>query len=102
MIETAHAEEAILVLQQTELAISVVLSDVRLPGSVDGFGLSRWVRNNRPEVAVMLVGSLSKATEAAAELCEDGPLLSKPYDPQVLLDHIKRLLAQKKQTPRGG
>jgi hypothetical protein len=32
---------------------------------------------------------------AAAELCEQGPLLMKPYEPKIVLEHIKRLLASR-------
>jgi hypothetical protein len=30
---------------------------------------------------------------AAGKLCADGPMLIKPYDHQIVLDRIKRLLA---------
>jgi len=93
VIEAANADEAVLVLQQLELRIDVVFTDVEMPGSMDGFGLSQWVRANRQGIDVVLVGNPARATEAAADLCESGPRLSKPYEPQVALDRIRRLLA---------
>jgi len=42
---------------------------------------------------IILVGRPERTAHAAAELCEDGPLLMKPYDHKFVLDHIKRLLA---------
>ena len=42
---------------------------------------------------MILAGTAERAANAAAELCEDGPMLMKPYDPQIVLDHIKQLLA---------
>jgi len=93
VIEAANADEAVLVLQQLELSIDVVFTDVEMPGSMDGFGLSQWVRANRQGIDVVLVGNPARATEAAADLCESGPRLSKPYEPHVVLDRIRRLLA---------
>ena len=31
--------------------IDIVLSDVEIPGSLDGFGLARWVRQYKPGLA---------------------------------------------------
>jgi hypothetical protein len=40
---------------------------------------------------------MERAAEAAAELFEDNPLLKKPYDPQIVVDRIKQLLAARKR-----
>ena len=95
VIEAATADEAILVLQHEELTIDVVFTDVEMPGSMDGFGLAQWVRANRQGLDVILVGNPVRAADAAAELCESGPTLSKPYEPQLVVDRIKRLLAER-------
>ena len=47
VIEAANADEALVVLKQEELVIDIVLSDVEMPGSMDGFGLARWIREHR-------------------------------------------------------
>jgi hypothetical protein len=38
-------------------------------------------REHRKHLKVILVGSPEKATNTAADLRDDGPMLSKPYDP---------------------
>jgi hypothetical protein len=63
------------------------------------FAVSQWVRANRPQLDIMLVGNIERAADVAAELCENGPTLSKPYEPQTVVDRIRRLLAERK--PRG-
>jgi DNA-binding NtrC family response regulator len=95
VIEAANADEAILVLQQNDLTIDVVLSDLEMPGAMDGFGLSQWVRKHRQGLDVILAGNPARAADAAAKLCESGPSLSKPYEPQMAADLIRRLLAQR-------
>jgi DNA-binding NtrC family response regulator len=95
VIEAVGADEAIAVLAQSEVLVDVVFSDVEMPGSLDGFGLNRWVREHRPDVPVILAGTPARASEAAAELCRSGPDLAKPYEPQLVLDRIRRLLADR-------
>ena len=95
VIEAANADEAILVLQHKELTIDVVFTDIEMPGSMNGFGLGQWIRANRQGLDVIVVGNPARAADSAAELCESGPTLSKPYEPQVVLARIKRLLAER-------
>src|ERR1700722_4542544 len=90
VIEAASGDEALVVLQHPEIRVDVVFSDIEMPGATDGFALARWIRANRPALDVILVGSPPRAADAAAELCESGPY-PKPYEPQVLVDHIRRL-----------
>ena len=101
VIEAASADEAIVILQHTELEVDVVFSDIEMPGSMDGFELSKWLRANRPGVDVILAGSVARAVDAAAELCDSGPV-PKPYEPQMAADRIRQLMAlrsaRKKKT----
>jgi len=59
--------------------IDLVFSDVQLAGSMTGFGLARWVTENRPAVPVLLAsGDLGK-TCAQQELW-GAEIMPKPYD----------------------
>jgi hypothetical protein len=46
---------------------------------------------DRPGPDVILTGTLVTAAHAAGDLCEDGPHLSKPYQPQQVVEWIKKL-----------
>ncbi|GAB0119958.1 hypothetical protein Acid7E03_40300 [Acidisoma sp. 7E03] len=94
VIEAGNVAEALTVLQSSE-TVHIVFSDVQMPGELDGFALARWVRQNQPQVKVLLTSGNAKAAKTATDLCEDGPVESKPYQPQTVLDRIKRLLAEK-------
>jgi CheY-like chemotaxis protein len=93
VIEAADAEEALMLLGADPIRVDIVLSAVALGTGMDGFGLLRWVREHRPEVEVVLAGTSARAADAAAELCDSGPMLARPYDPQIVLDRMKRSLA---------
>jgi DNA-binding NtrC family response regulator len=101
VVEAASTDEALIALHQADLAIDVVLSDVAVPGSLDGFGLARWLREHRPGLPIILAATPARAADAAADLCEEGPFLAKPYDPQILLNHIRRTLANAAAASRG-
>jgi DNA-binding response OmpR family regulator len=92
VIEAVSSDEAKSALQDASPAVDLVLSDVDLPGSMDGFALAQWIYR-KLSLPVLLAASPARAAQAAAELCEAGPMLAKPYDPQILLDQIKRLIA---------
>lgn len=93
VVETGNTDEALLIVNAGTITIDIVLSDAQAPGKLDGFGLARWIRKNRPSAKVILAGTVANEAKEAANLCEEGPVLSKPYDPQLLVDRIKRALA---------
>ena len=92
VLEAGTTDEALIILKSADrgFEIDVLLCDVNSPGSIDGFGLSRWVREHQPGLRVILAGSIERMTEQAGDLCEKGLILEKPYHYQTLLDRIKR------------
>ncbi len=95
VIEAVNADEAMTVLMHKETVVDIVFSDIEMPGAIDGFGLAKWIREHRPGLNVLLAGTVPRAVENAKELCEQGPV-PKPYEAQIVHNHIKRLLAARK------
>ena len=96
VIEAANGDEAMAVLRHEETNVDVVFSDIEMPGSVDGFELAKWIREHRPDVDVMLAGTVSRAVNAAKELCDANPL-PKPYTSQAVHDGFAACLRHEKQ-----
>jgi DNA-binding response OmpR family regulator len=94
VVQAANLDEArkLFTQRRRRLTIDVVLADVSAPGAENAFAFAAWVRANRPGVEVILAASVDTAAEKAGELCEEEPL-RKPYDHQLVLDRIRRLLA---------
>lgn len=93
VIEAKTADEAIVVLG-TQTKIDIVFSDIQMPGSMDGFALSQFLRRERPEIKVLLTSGIARMAEAAGDLCEDEKaMLPKPYEHTELLRRIKTLIA---------
>ena len=95
VVEAANTDEAFTALGEPTLSIDVILCDVSALGSRSGFELASWVRSNRPELEVRLAGGVEMAAQTAAELCESGPRLERPYEPLAVVDYIKRLRASR-------
>jgi DNA-binding NtrC family response regulator len=89
VLEGSNADEAILIIEKTDVIIDLVFSDVSMPGSMDGFGLAKWIRVNRPGLPVILTSGDAKKTSLAKELCEGEPFLAKPYDLEVVVGQIR-------------
>lgn len=100
VLEAANADEAVVAIADSTVDVDIVLSAVEMPGRLDGFGLARWVRERRPDIEIILAATPARAASSAANLCDRGPMLARPYEPQLVLDRIKRMLATRKSGSR--
>ena len=95
VIEAASTDEATTVLGDASLEVDAVMCDVAAAGTRNGFELSLWMKKERPGLELILSGSIPAAAGAAARLCEQGPHVARPYDPQAVVDYVRRLFAQR-------
>jgi CheY-like chemotaxis protein len=89
VLEGSTADEAVAIIENLDVQIELVLTDVRMPGSMDGFGLARWIRTNRPGTHVILTSGEAKKADAAKELCGHAALFEKPYDLEAVVTKIR-------------
>src|ERR1700712_2377540 len=80
VVEASSPDEAAIVLEEVSLPIEAVLCDANAPGSRNAFQFRSWAQEQRQHVQIALAGSIEAATQTAAELCEHGPHLARPYD----------------------
>ncbi len=73
----ATADEAIAVLEGGT-DVRLVFTDVNMPGSIDGLGLARVVRERWPPVELIVTSGRGEVR--MADLPEGGRFLAKPYD----------------------
>lgn len=95
VIEGVSAEDVFAVLRAGS-RFDVVLTEIKLPGELDGFALAKRLRETHPGVDVLLSVGIANAADKAGDLCEDGPL-EKPYHPQEVLRRIN-LLRERRRT----
>ncbi|HWO88884.1 MAG TPA: response regulator [Gemmatimonadales bacterium] len=81
----------------------IVISDIVMPGKVDGYELCRHIKSGpHADTPVVLLTSLSDPMDIIRGL-EAGAdnFLTKPYEPQHLLDRLDVLLATRSARTRG-
>lgn len=89
VLDVGNAAEAVAVLEAKTFAIDIVLTDVRMPGEMDGFGLARWIREHRPGLPVLITTGDKAKGEMASEVCGKNPIIEKPHDYKLVLTHIR-------------
>jgi CheY-like chemotaxis protein len=95
VLEAADANEA-LALLETGHPVDLVLSDVHMPGGMNGAELSRYLKALRPNLPVLLIsGNPPKSDEHAADR-----LLMKPVAEDVLVRNARDLMGTEWQARR--
>jgi two-component system, response regulator PdtaR len=74
--EAAHANEAIKMME-AHPDITVLFTDIDMPGSMDGIKLSHYVRNRWPPVKIIVASE--RRTPSRREMPSDAMFISKPY-----------------------
>src|SRR5919107_1442345 len=89
VVEADDADEAFEILRRRQ-DVRVVLTDVDMPGSIDGFEFARLVAQGWPEVGVMVISG--KAFPDEGDLPPSATFVAKPVYPDALVDHLNRLM----------
>ncbi|HYD86210.1 MAG TPA: response regulator [Vitreimonas sp.] len=92
VIEAASADEA-RKLALAGVPFDLVISDITMPGEIDGSGLAQWLADNDVPAVVMLTSGLPTALDKArAMLPNVKAFIAKPYDHEKLLVQIEAML----------
>ncbi len=89
-VDTAEDAETALV-RFSDFAHQIVISDIRLPGTMDGLELLHRIKNAVPETLVILItayGSVEMAVEAMRGGAHD--FVTKPVDLNILRHQVRR------------
>jgi two-component system, response regulator PdtaR len=90
VIEAANADEAIGILE-TRLDITVVFTDIQMPGSMDGLKLAAAVRDRWPPIKI--IATSGHVTIDRDDLPEGGRFLPKPYSSAQILKTLREFTA---------
>jgi two-component system, response regulator PdtaR len=89
VISVATADEAMVVLEGG-IDVSVVFTDVHMPGSIDGLGLARSVHERWPPIGLIVTSGRGQVSEH--DLPEGGRFLAKPYDAGTLKQALREIV----------
>jgi two-component system, response regulator PdtaR len=101
VLEAQDADEAFEMLKQRP-EVKVVLTDVDMPGSLDGFEFARLVAQGWPEVGVLVISG--KTAPSPGDIPPTAVFAPKPLRPAALVEKIQALIARNeaKQTQDQG
>lgn len=91
VIEAASADEAVTVLA-SPLSVDLVITDMEMPGSMDGGDLARHIAQHYPAIVVIMVSGKALHKSLAAEHISE--FFLKPYNFEKLVAKIKSLLPE--------
>jgi DNA-binding response OmpR family regulator len=73
VIAVSDADQAVEILEHK--TVDAVISDVQMPGNIDGVGLAKWVEENAPCVPVLLTSGNPEAGQRVPTI----PIFKKPF-----------------------
>ena len=89
VVTATTVEEAWKILRGQQAEIELVLTDIVMPGSIDGQGLAKRIHQLDPALPVVFItGALSETDERTAMMVEKQLLLRKPFFPNQLIDFV--------------
>jgi CheY-like chemotaxis protein len=89
VIEAANADEAISVLDASP-SPDILITDVKMPGSIDGFELAAYVRRTKPRLKVIITSGHAGPDRA---LGVADVFLPKPYELALIVRRVQALTA---------
>jgi CheY-like chemotaxis protein len=95
VVEAQDADEAFELLK-TRPDISAVLTDVNMPGSMDGFEFARLVRQGWPEVGVLVISG--KMAPNPGDLPPHTDFLQKPIHADDLVAALRKVMMTTPQS----
>ena len=89
VLEASNADEALDLVHTKGHDVQLLLSDIRMPGRMDGVELARGIRAQHPLIKIVLA---SGESFSAIHWGDTDGFFPKPYNARRLMEHIKMLL----------
>jgi CheY-like chemotaxis protein len=88
VVEAGNADQAIDILE-TRPDITVVFTDIQMPGSMDGLKLAQAIRGRWPPIKIVATSGHVSVTQK--DLPDGGRFLPKPYSPHQIAGVLREL-----------
>jgi len=99
--EAANGDAAWTIIAQEDCRITLLFTDVEMPGGMDGFELARRTAARCPDIEIVVASG--RVTPRPGDLPAGASFIGKPFSVKLVLDHLKsRLPEEKKPHPLRG
>lgn len=91
VVEAEGADAAVSILS-IGATIRVVVTDVRMPGSIDGLGLAAWMRDQAPRIPIIITSGFASQPDCQSINPAITRVIPKPYKPGDVVKLVTALL----------
>lgn len=89
-LDAEDGDEAMTVLEQHHLDVTLLFSDVEMPGSRDGFALAREVAVKWPAISIVVASG--RLVPLDGEMPEGARFIGKPFSAEVVHGHLREMI----------
>jgi DNA-binding NtrC family response regulator len=89
VLEATSAHDALGVML-ADVPIDVLVTDLQMPGAMDGFGLALAARGSAPDIKVLVMSSF--LPESTGARLSPFAFIAKPFQAQALIDRVRTML----------
>jgi DNA-binding NtrC family response regulator len=94
VFEAGNADEALRLLGQ-DTPFAAVVTDLKMPGSLDGLELCGWINRTQPQLKIIILTAYPDLGASVATECRYDALMQKPCDPDAIAGTLRDLLCPK-------
>jgi CheY-like chemotaxis protein len=88
-LEAVDADQAVAILESRS-DIALLITDIQMPGSMDGLGLARAVHERWPPIKIILVSGQLKA--ANLDIPADSRFFGKPLEDREMITEMRNMI----------
>lgn len=93
--EAGSGDEAKAVLDDCGASITLLFTDVEMPGETNGFILAHYAAERWPEIEIVVASG--RIEPQPGDMPDKATFISKPFNAQVIHDHLREKLPDGKQ-----
>jgi DNA-binding NtrC family response regulator len=97
VLEASSADEALIILESS-LPVHILFTDIRMPGRLDGIGLTRLARDRHPDIKVIIASSHLPPGYARDSV---DAFIFKPYDLGAMARQVEKMLRESGHVAEG-
>jgi CheY-like chemotaxis protein len=95
-IEAANADEAVAILE-SRADITLLFTDIQMPGSMDGLGLARTVHDRWPAIKIILVSGRAELSER--DRPANSRFFQKPFATKLIIEGLQDMIRSREVQP---
>jgi two-component system, cell cycle sensor histidine kinase and response regulator CckA len=99
-LEAENPGRALRIVQRLGGRLDLIITDIKMPGEMDGLDLAFSIRNSFPNLPVILISGGADESLRDSLKSEAFPFVQKPFSPETLLRAVRTALIVERRRSR--